>query len=206
MKDKVALEKGRLDQRVGFSARMNKLNAPATSSMLTSLKVGDAGYIANSDRFHTDTTGEFRQEREHQYEKRTNAAEFRRNKAATREADKYAAAEAKDLADESKFRQWREDGSKARKNTSNMAYDITTLEYDQNVNGEQQKYNDDMVRYRSAVRTNNIVAKGDTRVPYNILNGNHQEPRPVPVPAVAPRGEHGIADNRRGLGPSTNFF
>jgi hypothetical protein len=182
------LEKGRIEQRVGYQARMHNMNAPKTSAMLTSLHPGDAGYIANSDRFHTDTVGEFREERQNNHEKQLQIASFRRTKAANRESDKYAAAEAKEVDEEEKFRQWREDGSKSRKNTSNMAYDITTLEYDQNIIGEAQKYADDMVRYRSALRTNNIILRGDTRVPYNILNGSEMAPRPAPIPANKPQG------------------
>jgi len=58
VKDKVALEKSRINVRVGFSARMHQKNAPATSAMLTQFEKGGAGYISNSDRFHTDTAGE----------------------------------------------------------------------------------------------------------------------------------------------------
>jgi hypothetical protein len=79
LKDKVALEKSRIDQRVGFHARMHKMNAPETSSMLTSLKPGAAGYISNSDRFHTDTVGEEYEERRRQHEKQEQAKIYRRN-------------------------------------------------------------------------------------------------------------------------------
>lgn len=204
MKDKVSLEKGRIDQRVGFQARMHKQNAPATSAMLTSLNPGDAGYIANSDRFHTDTVGEFREEREHKMERQKEANQYRRIKTEMREADKHLAAEQKELNEEARFRQWREDGMKAKKNTSAVAYDITTLEYNQNTDGEMQKYQDDMVRYRAELRTNNIVAKGDTRVPYNILNGNEMVPRRVPARIEQPVGGRGnnnpygdLTDRRR---------
>lgn len=38
----------------------------------------------------------------------------------------------------------REEGSKAKKNQSNVAYDILTLQYNQDEVGLQQKYMDDM--------------------------------------------------------------
>jgi hypothetical protein len=38
----------------------------------------------------------------------------------------------------------REDGGKAKKNTSNAAYDILTLQYSQSIDGAQQKHFDDM--------------------------------------------------------------
>ncbi|RYG68019.1 hypothetical protein EON64_06110 [archaeon] len=51
--------------------------------------------------------------------------------------------------EEERIQKLREEGSKAKKNTSNVAYDILTLQYAQNKDGEQQKYVDDMVRYRA---------------------------------------------------------
>ena len=38
----------------------------------------------------------------------------------------------------------REDGRKAKKNQSNVAYDIMTLQYAQDTSGEDQKYRDDL--------------------------------------------------------------
>jgi hypothetical protein len=63
LNDKVALEQSRIRQRVGFEARMHKANAPETTDGLTSCAVNAAGYISNSDRFHSDTAGEEREMR-----------------------------------------------------------------------------------------------------------------------------------------------
>ena len=38
----------------------------------------------------------------------------------------------------------RDDGRKAKKNQSDVAYDIMTLRYAQDVKGEEQKYKDDL--------------------------------------------------------------
>lgn len=38
----------------------------------------------------------------------------------------------------------REAGGKAKKNQSNVAYDIMTLQYSQDTSGEEQKYRDDL--------------------------------------------------------------
>jgi hypothetical protein len=38
----------------------------------------------------------------------------------------------------------REGGTACRKNTSNVAYDILNLQYNQDVGGEKQKYEDDV--------------------------------------------------------------
>jgi len=57
-KDKVALEKERINARVGLEARMHQANAPSSSAGLTACVEHGAGYLSNSDRFHSDTCGE----------------------------------------------------------------------------------------------------------------------------------------------------
>jgi hypothetical protein len=79
MKDKVSLERNRINQRVGWQARMHQQNAPETSALLTSCPVGAAGYLSNSDRFHTDTVGEEFAHRQEQHRRKLAAQEFRRN-------------------------------------------------------------------------------------------------------------------------------
>ena len=81
LKDKVALEKNRISQRVGFEARMHQQNAPETSALLTSCKSDAVGYLSNSDRFHTDTVGEEFARRQELIQKRYQSNDFRRNQA-----------------------------------------------------------------------------------------------------------------------------
>lgn len=92
--------------------------------------------------------------------------------------------EEKQRKEDEAWQKLREDGSKAKKNQSNVAYDIMTLQYTQDSDGLQQKHFDDMgasfhlflsvittncipfffsVRYRAAQRTNMLIVKGDTR-------------------------------------------
>ena len=80
LKDKVALEKGRINQRVGWQARMHQRNAPETSSLLTSCTSGAVGYLSNADRFHTDVVGEEYALRQEKLQRTFQANEFRRNK------------------------------------------------------------------------------------------------------------------------------
>lgn len=61
-----------------------------------------------------------------------------------RDENRWNEAEAKANAQEEYWQKLRDDGAKAKKNQSNVAYDITTLQYNQNTDGEQQKYFDDM--------------------------------------------------------------
>lgn len=56
-------------QRVGFQARMNKMNSHDTSAGLTSCVENGAGYLSNADRFHSDTAGEEYLRRKEEQEK-----------------------------------------------------------------------------------------------------------------------------------------
>eukprot|EP01031_Cornospumella_fuschlensis_P043682 gene43682-53418_t len=112
MKDKVALERSRINQRTGWQARMHKANAPENSSLLTSCTTGAAGYLSNADRFHTDTVGEEYALRQEQINKRRAADEFRRNMSAKREEERWEVTDQKQRAEEERIQKLREEGSK----------------------------------------------------------------------------------------------
>ena len=59
-------------------------------------------------------------------------------------------------ADEDRIVEIRNLGIKAKKNKSAVAYDITTTQYNQDTEGVEQKYVDDMIRYRAKVRTHQV--------------------------------------------------
>lgn len=123
---------------------MQRENAPTTSAGLTTCVEGGAGYMTDADRFHSDTAGEEYQRRQESLVKKQRALEFRRNQASNREDDRFQRLEEKRREEEEKWEKMRENGSKAMKNKSKAAYDITTLQYYANDDGEAQKYTDDM--------------------------------------------------------------
>jgi hypothetical protein len=77
-KDKAALERRLINERVGPEARLHQRNAPETSFGLTAMNEGAAGYLANTERFHTDTSGEEYARRQQLIEKRKQGDIFRR--------------------------------------------------------------------------------------------------------------------------------
>eukprot|EP01033_Poteriospumella_lacustris_P007789 gene7788-5602_t len=119
--------------------------------------------------------------------------DFKRNATAQRDIDRWNEMQEKARKEEEYYDKLREEGSKAKKNTSNVAYDILTLQYNQDEVGLNQKYADDMVRYRAAVRSNQLVINGDTRAGYNIISGDPREklrnPDPVPRPMAFTKSE-----------------
>lgn len=191
MKDKVALERSRLMVRSGWEARMHQKNAPETTSGLTSCRPGDEGYLSNADRFHSDTVGEQYRERQETSVKRNAAHNFRRENARKRDEDRWEKTEHMQHEAEERIHRIREDPNLVvfrgpRKNASNVAYDITNLQYKQDTTGEAQQYHDNMVRFRAQARTRALVVLGDSRVPYNILNGNERNLPPKPKTVVRP--------------------
>lgn len=78
MKDKVALERDRINQRVGWQAREHQKNAPPNSSLLTQCEAGSAGYLDNTERFHNDIAGEEYQRRQAAIQRRKQIDEARR--------------------------------------------------------------------------------------------------------------------------------
>merc|ERR1712065_58707 len=185
-KDKVLIEKGRINQRGGWEAKMQRENQPATSAGLTSCPEDAAGYISNMDRFHSDTAGEEYELRQEKLRKEKDAIAFRKNKMEEREDLRWEREDKIKRDEEEYWERERAKGIKSKKNESAVAYDITTMVYKQDITGARQKYFDDMVKYRAKVRTHNLAAISDTRVNYNIISGEPRKETRKPEPVAKP--------------------
>lgn len=190
-KDKVALERSRLMARSGWQARMHQKNCPETTAGLTQCRAGDEGFMSDSERFHSDVAGEEFRVRAEKYKKLKEAQIFKRDRARERDEKRWADNEKYQNDEEAKLQRMRENPNvdayrTAKKNQSNVAYDITNLQYKQDTTGEAQQYFDNMVRYRAQARTRALVVLGDSRVPYNILNGDQRALPPKPIPVFKP--------------------
>lgn len=203
-KDKVALEKSRINQRTGWQARMHQLNAPETSAGLTSCREGDDGYLSNTDRFHSDVAGEEFDMRQVQIAKQHSVLDYKKKQVHEREEGRWKKMEDSARQEEEYWMKIRNEGAKAQKNQSKVAYDITTLNYNASGAGEDQKYVDDMVRVRAQARTRNLVILGDSRVAYNIISGGERYLPPAPIAVEKPTGvrtaaEKALVDYRKAL-------
>jgi len=90
----------------------------------------------------------------------------------------------------------------AKKNASGVPYNTVTLQYNDGADGERLRYlsnlflldssyfnlaccinrhEDDMVRYRGALRAQHLVECGDTRADYDILNGKTVQQQMAPA-------------------------
>ena len=148
--------------------------------------------MSDSDRFHSDVAGEAFNMRADKSKKSHEAQLFRRERARRRDEDRWAKNESIQNEEELKMQRMRDNPTMsgyrtAKKNQSNVAYDITNLQYNQDTTGEAQQYYDNMVRYRAQARTRALVVLGDSRVPYNILNGDQRELPPKPASVERPQ-------------------
>jgi len=99
-KDKVLIEKGRIEQRTGWQAKLQRENAPKTSAGLTTLPEGSAGYISNMDRFHTDTAGEEYDQRMEALRREKEAIEYRKKQSEERDKVRWDREDAKKKSEE----------------------------------------------------------------------------------------------------------
>lgn len=143
-KDKVALERERINARVGLEARIHQANSHSDSSGLTSCVEHGAGYLSDADRFHSDTSGEEFLQRQQNMKRQNETVEFRRRQSEEREKKRWNEQDQKLQKENEYWDNVRESGAGAKKNQSLVAYDITSLAYHQTLHGHVAKYDDDM--------------------------------------------------------------
>ena len=93
------------------------------------------------------------------------------------------------LSEQQKWERIRELGERNRRNTSSVPYDPITLGYHDNKDGDQLRHNDNMVRYRSAMRAQQLRSRNTCGFdPITGVPGNHLS-RPE-KPMFKPNPEH----------------
>jgi hypothetical protein len=155
---------------------MYRENAPLNPADLLVLQPNAAGFLADADRFHSDTAGEEFLERKAKFERKQQIYNNTRERRAENEETRWSKIEESKEVEERYWAGQRESGVKAMKNKSCVPYDPLTLQYNDSHDGEKLRYADDMVRYRANIRAENIVKHGDTRCGYNIINGINNQP------------------------------
>ena len=138
LKDKVALEKDRLMKRSGLSAKLYRENAPQDSMGLTCPEPQAAGFLADADRFHTDTSGEEFLARKAKHEEKQLQYDQKRVSRVEREEARWQAIEEKKAEEEKYWDDQRESGAKAMKNNSCVPYDAITLRYNDGLDGDRR--------------------------------------------------------------------
>lgn len=186
MVDKEALEKGRLMKRTGPAARMHRENLPDWHMGLTAMRPGAAGWMSDADRFHTDTSGEEYLRRKREVLRKQEMYDRKRAAAAEREEARRRRMEEGQRAEERRVAALRAAGWKSKSNRSNLPYDMLTLQYNEGLDGERQRRQDDRVRFRARLRTQNLQRCGGSRCGYDIITGGQRHASPAPARAPLP--------------------
>lgn len=170
--DKTSLEKSRLSERREKFVRYEDIGNP-TEPVKNTLS-----YLDDTERFHTDTAGDIRADREKIIQKREEMFAQKRNACLTREEERWSKMENERKMQQEKL-QMMQNSTKGTMNHSSVAYDAITLEYHATPAGSQQKFEDDMAKFRAGVRTEKLhrYGSGDG---YNPITG--QELRPLRLP------------------------
>ena len=199
LRDKVALEKDRLMKRTGLAAKMYRENAPDTSDGLVVPRPDAAGFMADSDRFHTDVAGEDKLRRDAKIKQDYLRREHTRLERAKAEEQRWARIQQEKANEEANWLAERQAGIKAKRNASSVPFDMVTLQYHDSLDGERLRYHDDKVRYRAAVRSSNLLKNGGSRAGYDILTGGDvrglQKPSYPQASGVLAEEEEGSCPN-----------
>ena len=197
--DKVALEHDRLMKRTGLAAKIYRENAPETSDGLVVPLSTAVGFMADADRFHTDTAGEAKRQWDAKIKRDQNILETKRVDRLQTEEKRWAKIGQAKAAEAQTWDEARASGEKAKRNASSVPYDMVTLQYHPSLDGEKLRYHDDKIKYRAAVRSENLLKNGGTRAGYDIVHGGSLrqfERSEHPSPSGSLKAEMGGARQR----------
>jgi hypothetical protein len=146
-----------------------------------------AMFIEERERFVTGVAAEEKTRREAERSKKAAELLRRREASAQREEDRWKRMEEEKLREEERVRQLQASGTKAKRNKGSVPFDLVTQEYAKTAAGNKLKYEDEMIRYRSAMRAQYLQEK--TRgADFDLLTGTDRSlinlpARPTPLPA-----------------------
>jgi hypothetical protein len=134
--------------------------------------------MGDADRFHTDVAGEERRRRDQAGLAQQNRLLAKRDAALARDEKRWEGMANEAKAEEDRMHRKRELGLASKKNAPSLPFNPITLEYAGNYSGGMLQHQDNMVKYRSALRTHNLYtrANGD----FNPITG--EERRDVAPP------------------------
>lgn len=136
-------------------------------------------YLSDADRFHTDVAGEERRRRDQAGLAQQNRLLAKRDAALARDEKRWEGMAAQAAAEDQRMDRKRELGLAAKKNAPSLPFNPITLEYAGNASGGMLQHQDEMVKYRSALRTHNLYSRSNGD--YNPITG--EERRDVAPPA-----------------------
>lgn len=173
-----SLEKARLEARREAHYRYERTVEPITEPAPQAL-----AFMSDADRFHSDTAGEEKKLRDQRLYHREAILDAKRTEFMDRETSRWDEMEKQqDKAVERVA--MLQASKKGLKNHTSVAYNPITLEYQDGPGGDKIRNEDDMIRYRAALRAENLE-KHQAPGGFNPITG---EPRAAPRVPVRPAG------------------
>ena len=176
--DKESLEKGRLQNRYGgtYAKQTRNQDFPGRNESHTSCASSGAGYLPDSDRFTTggfDIVSEFKNEHDGAVMRSEMVRDNRREASMLRDETRWSRLDAQSQAEKEKWTRERAEGTKAKRNAGSVPFDLVTLNYVPGAAGQQLQAHDQVVRYRSAARAQNLQNRMNS-AGYNPVTGADQ--------------------------------
>ena len=170
--DKEALEKRRLAERKFGHQRWQDPGS------VVECEPHGLAFASVEDRYQTGAAALLKEQRDAVIMERERKWERGRDVKLQREEQRWQAAQEEHIQNEVR-EQRMADGSKGSSNHQSVAYDPITLEYHPTQQGQRQKYEDELQRYKAGVRTETLHRRG-AGDGYNPITGQELEPRPIP--------------------------
>lgn len=136
------------------------------------------GYIPESERFITDVAAVEKMERDREIARKEQMYHNKRTERVMNEEQRLKAMEAEYEQDTAHQEVMRQEGSFCRSNKTSMPYDPISLQYGEGRDGECLKYSDEALKYRSALRADNLQRR--TNAGFNPITGEPTAPVPIP--------------------------
>ena len=150
---KETLEKSRLMNRRECHFQYTNLGK------LTEPEDGTLQHCGDAERFQTDCAGFYKQARENVLQHRKSNMDAKRAALIDKEEIRWGDIDESQMTEQQKWEHIRELGERNRRNTSSVPYDPITLGYHDNQDGDKLRHTDDMIRYRAAMRAQQLRKK-----------------------------------------------
>lgn len=142
-------------------------------------------FVSEQERFVTDVALDEKMQRERAYARNAAAILQRREREAEREEERWKRMEEEKAKEEERVRELQRRGTKARRNKGSEPYDLVTQAYTADAAGARLRYQDDMTKYRAAMRAQFLQEKA-RGAEFDILSGTAQHLMDLPARPLAP--------------------
>lgn len=180
LRTKDSLEKERLKHRSGGFYRHQDIRNPID------VHAACPSGIGNKERFNAGAFCEEVNHFEREYKKvvRDDVTEGRRARNLEREESRWRAISAQHGAQQGRVDRMQSDPMMGRKNVPGQPYNIVSQVYDKSSAGAQLEHHDNMVRYRSKVRTASLAMRN--HLGFNPIIGEQTHAISIPPPPRPP--------------------